>query len=176
MDWDAIGAMGEVVAAIAVVVSIGYLAIQIRANTSAMKASASFDATHSWAEHNSAVLGPLSDELWLSAVRANDPGEPAENFTDLEKLKFAVLNRALFQKLEGQYFLYKHGYLEPGLWQARRRWAQSHLKLPLNREWWNLELGQSIFSEEFIDALLNPKAQPFNVILAGIAPTNTQLG
>lgn len=97
MDWDAIGAMGEVVAAIAVVVSIGYLAIQIRSNTSAMKASASFDATHSWAEHNSAVLGPLSDELWLSAVRANDPGEPAENFTDLEKLKFAVLNRALFQ-------------------------------------------------------------------------------
>ena len=48
-DW---GAIGEVVAAIAVVVSIVYLAAQIRSNTRATKASASFDATHSWATLN----------------------------------------------------------------------------------------------------------------------------
>ena len=43
-DW---GAIGEVVGAIAVIVSILYLSIQVRANARTMKATASFDATHS---------------------------------------------------------------------------------------------------------------------------------
>ena len=38
MNWEAIGAIGEVVGAAAVVVTLGYLAVQIRANTAALKA------------------------------------------------------------------------------------------------------------------------------------------
>jgi hypothetical protein len=33
MNWEAIGAVGEIVGAIAVVVTVGYLAFQIRQNT-----------------------------------------------------------------------------------------------------------------------------------------------
>ena len=39
MNWDAIGAIGEVVGAAAVVVSIVYLAVQIRQNTSSTKSA-----------------------------------------------------------------------------------------------------------------------------------------
>lgn len=52
MNWEAIGATGETLGAPAVVVSILYPSIQIRSNTRAMKAGASFDATHSWALSN----------------------------------------------------------------------------------------------------------------------------
>jgi len=40
MNWDAIGAVGESLGAIAVLVTLGYLAIQIRQNTQTMKTSA----------------------------------------------------------------------------------------------------------------------------------------
>ena len=65
MNWDAIGAVGEILGAIAVVVSIGYLSIQIRSNTRAMKASGGFDATHSWADINQAAV------LWSPEMKSN---------------------------------------------------------------------------------------------------------
>lgn len=39
MDWEAIGAIGEVVGAAAVVVTLGYLALQFRQNARMMKAT-----------------------------------------------------------------------------------------------------------------------------------------
>ena len=46
MNWDAIGAIGETVGALAVFLTLIYLAIQIRQNTKAVKAAA-IDSTNS---------------------------------------------------------------------------------------------------------------------------------
>jgi len=40
MNWEAVGAVGEILGAIAVLITLGYLAVQIRQNTRAMKTSA----------------------------------------------------------------------------------------------------------------------------------------
>ena len=173
MNWDAIGAIGEIVGAAAVVVSIAYLAVQIRSNTRAMKASASFDATHSWAEFNQDVAVSASEEFWTLALRANDPTEPSANFSDIEKAKLGILNRALYQKLEGQYYLYKHGYLDAGLWNKRRQWARSQIELPFYREWWELEVSQAIYADEFVAALMDEKVDTITVGLAGVRPKGT---
>jgi len=45
MNWEAIGAIGEIAGAIAVIVTIGYLAIQIRQNTSALRSVATQGVT-----------------------------------------------------------------------------------------------------------------------------------
>ena len=39
MNWEALGAIGEIVGAVAVIATLGYLAVQIRQNTRALKAS-----------------------------------------------------------------------------------------------------------------------------------------
>jgi hypothetical protein len=39
MNWEALGAIGETVGAVAVVVTLGYLAVQIRRNTRWLRAS-----------------------------------------------------------------------------------------------------------------------------------------
>jgi hypothetical protein len=41
MNWDAIGAMGEILGALAVLVTLIYLAVQIRQNTSAVATATS---------------------------------------------------------------------------------------------------------------------------------------
>jgi hypothetical protein len=38
INWDAIGAIGEIVGALGVMVTVGYLAIQVRQNTFASRA------------------------------------------------------------------------------------------------------------------------------------------
>jgi len=48
MNWDAIGAVGEVVGAICVVLTLGYLAVQIRQNTRATRATTYSSTTGGW--------------------------------------------------------------------------------------------------------------------------------
>ena len=40
MNWEAIGAVGEVLGAVGVIATLGYLAVQIRQNTRTVKSSA----------------------------------------------------------------------------------------------------------------------------------------
>jgi hypothetical protein len=49
VDWEAIGALGEVLGATGVIVTLGYLAVQIRHNTRALRA-ASIDSMTQQAE------------------------------------------------------------------------------------------------------------------------------
>ena len=164
MNWDAIGAIGETVSAVAVVVSILYLAVQIRSNTRATKASASFDATHSWATSNEQVP-QFSDELLEAFRKTYDPNCDPKGFTDIENIRIGAHNRALFQKLEGQYYLFKFGYLALGVWEKRSAWANGLIQLPYYSEWWENELKESIFSDEFADAVLS--AAGINVSMPG---------
>ena len=48
MNWDAIGAISEILAAIAVVVTLIYLAKQIRQNSQTVEISALRDTTEQW--------------------------------------------------------------------------------------------------------------------------------
>lgn len=48
MNWSAIGAIGEILGAVAVVVTLLYLAIQIRQNSRAVQVSALRDTTAQW--------------------------------------------------------------------------------------------------------------------------------
>jgi len=43
MNWEAVGATGEVVGAAAVILTLAFLAFQIRSNTRAIQASAQYD-------------------------------------------------------------------------------------------------------------------------------------
>ena len=64
MNWDAIGAVGEIIGALAVVATLGYLALQVKTNTAAVN-QASRQATLSgraeagrWVAGNSSRLRP----------------------------------------------------------------------------------------------------------------------
>jgi len=46
MNWEAIGAIGEVLGALGVIVTLVYLAFQIRQNTSALKLNAEQSAVN----------------------------------------------------------------------------------------------------------------------------------
>jgi len=179
MNWEAIGVIAEVVGAAAVIVSLVYLAVQVSSNTRALKASASFDTTHSWATTNEMLVGAIAGESDFQAGRESRFVDAATKFygedtrpgdmSTTELVLMSLLHRSLFQRLEGQYFHFKHGYVEHQIWIARRNWARSLIALPMVREWWEEELRSSIYSAEFVSVISDTPTAEVSVNVAGLS-------
>jgi hypothetical protein len=65
----------------------------------------------------------------------------------------AFVHRAVFQKIEAEFYLYQHGFLEAAQWEARQSWACGLIELPIPRGWWESEVDQGIFRPEFVAAI-----------------------
>jgi hypothetical protein len=64
MNWEAIGAMGETIGALAVLITLVYLALQIRQNTHQIRVSATQDSIHLWNSLGQTILSnPDTAEL-----------------------------------------------------------------------------------------------------------------
>lgn len=128
MNWEAIGAISESLGAIAVIVSLFYVAIQIRQNTRVMKAAAKQSLT----EASQALIYKLVDqsELWVklrSGVEAADSEEDA---------RMSLMMRAMFRGFEAQCYQYDSGLLDEDEWQALRSAIQNICGLPGVRKYW----------------------------------------
>ncbi len=90
LNWDAIGSIGEVISAAAVVVSLVYLANQLRTNTKAIRASASWDAEIAFAERNAS--NSRDPEAALRVARLMDPNGRFDDFSDTERSTWSMTN------------------------------------------------------------------------------------
>ena len=68
MNWEAIGAVGETVGAIAVIISLVYLALQVRSGTRALKTENRDSSFQSLMEFNYILVGD-SDLAYLFQAR-----------------------------------------------------------------------------------------------------------
>ena len=116
-----LGNYGEFFGAIAVVVTLGYLAVQIRHNTNATKAATSFALNESLADTMGALRsdGELA-EIWLKGMQ--DVG----SLTSVEHVRFSahlltMLNLAeVYEELERQHLAKAHIDYVPWLAQLYR--------------------------------------------------------
>ena len=149
--------VSQIVAVIAIFASLIFVGVQVRqnseqikANTRSIKASAAFEGTHSWATTNETIAANWADNLLLTALATYDPKKTWNDFSDVDRARVTLLQRGLFQKLEGLYFLYKYGNLDKAIWEVRLSWAAGCIKLPFYRQWWEFEKTQNIWSGEFV--------------------------
>ena len=147
-----LGALGEFIGAFGVIATLIYLALQIRSNTLATKASASFNAAHSWAEFNEWVAG-MPEEVITPFVKIFDPALSPDDLSAVERNRVSNGARALFQKLEGQFYLYRYGLLEADLWEKRSTQARSLLELPFWQALWENDVKSLTYSDEFVSAI-----------------------
>jgi len=163
MDWNTAASIAEVLGAVAVVVSLLYLATEVRSNTRAMRAQAGFDASLQMSELNEvlfqSILGDTEfqqgREIRLAKIidRLYDPDASPDELTPSDLILNTFIHRAVFQKIEGEYYLFQHGFLDPAQWEARRAWACGLIELPIPRSWWQSEIDQGIFRSEFVAAI-----------------------
>ena len=94
MNWDALGAIGEIIGAVAVVATLGYLAIQIRHSVDLAEAEAFKSSTQDFMSTQSALLEPGKAELFIRGKEDYGSLDP------VERLHFQVLMSNLLYEME----------------------------------------------------------------------------
>ena len=148
MNWDLVGVFAEVVGALAVVISLVYLAVQTRDNTRVMRSRATWDAQQSFVEVNE-VLG---DGGFVSDLLYKTLSEP-EQLSDKEKYLVQRFYRGWFQRLEAQFALYQSGILDEEVWNLRRGYAKAIFNSPIAKQCWDADKSNSMFTEGFIASI-----------------------
>jgi len=91
MNWDAIGAIGDFVGGVGVIVTLVYLAVQIRQNTRAQSYETHVRSRSLIAEFQKLQANPATADLWLRGMR--DPNElTVEELWSFHNLLYLFMN------------------------------------------------------------------------------------
>jgi hypothetical protein len=125
-----------------VVITLVYLALQIRQNTRASRAATFLGLTNAWQEY---LLATSNAELTDLRVRAAaDPDSVSES----DYIRLFSLTRVLLRRAENDFFQYKSGTFDPGGWEGYRRSITTEiLASPTVRAFW--EQQRSVFAPDF---------------------------
>jgi hypothetical protein len=150
MDITTLAAWGEFLGGVAVVVSLIYLASQIRQNSKLLRAST--------------ASATFAGDTSCSTLIAGDP-EMARIFWDgiadrsllseSDRRQFDPLLSLFFAGWNQAYQFAKDGVIGPNVWEARRRGLLRLLRQSGMRQWWNE--WRDTYSDdfaEFVDGLI----------------------
>ena len=110
MNWDAIGAVGEIIGALAVIATLGYLAVQIRENARSTTTSIYESAMDGYIELNRSML-----EADIGAVYFKSLKDP-ESLSEFEQFRFNNLHRMWLAHVYKLFRLYERGVLPKDEW------------------------------------------------------------
>ena len=142
MNWEAVGAIGEVVGAIAVIATLLYLALQIRQNTKAMRGA----TLNAITEHKQFELRWSSDiaTAWRKSLT-----EP-KSLTQDESWQIAEWMCSSFVARQNEFFQYKQGLIDDETWAASEIIIKLALASKWGRNWWE-EFAPNAFTEPFVN-------------------------
>ena len=142
MTLQDLGNAGELLGAIAVLASLIYLGLQIRQNTTTVRAGTSAAISESLARVTE-VLG--SDPR---AARAYFNGLLGDASLDSEThLQFVNLFSSYLRRVENAYYQQARGFVDSDHWQTTARTFSTTMKLPGARRQW--EVSHHLYSDRF---------------------------
>jgi hypothetical protein len=114
MNWEAISAIGEIIGAISVVITLFYLAIQLRQNTSQVKHSAVATEIAAYQD----MIGRISElnGLRIASSELADlilkGASDLESLSDSERSRYISWNASLIRHGDMAFFLYERGVID----------------------------------------------------------------
>ena len=104
MNWEALGAIGELVGAGAVVLTLGYLAVQIRHSTKLAKSNAHERSVENWIAANEPLMHPKMAELFQKGC------ESYKTLNSIDRMRFDTLISNMIFSFELAMEKHKHGF------------------------------------------------------------------
>ena len=131
MNWDAVGAVGEVIGALAVVVSLLYLAVQIRNQNKESRLNSVSEAARQW---NEVLASTANDralcQVWVDGVNDFDSLEL------IDRTQFTAHAGRILRVVEAMYEHHKQGRLEAETWEAMYRILLDLFAYKGTKDWW----------------------------------------
>jgi hypothetical protein len=144
MNWDAIGAVAELVGAVGVIVTLIYLATQVRQNTKSISTSSFQATTDALNQVNALIAGNADLAEIFTAVRNGKI-----DLTPVEYTRWEFLITSVLRIWETAYYQRSEGVVLDASWQRYEGSLRGMVKLPAFMPWWaNNSFG---FTKEFTD-------------------------
>ena len=159
---------GQVIGAIAVVISLIYVALQIRQNTNAVRAATSQSVHEHFANwYNSLARDASLSKIVIGGLR--DYGALSET----DKVQFVATFMAFLSYSQNAFIKWKQGLLAPPLWLAWEQIIMNFTGAPGGKGFWKERAY--LFGDEFrrfvegdlMKRTLHPDAKPFGVFSIG---------
>jgi hypothetical protein len=153
MNWDALGAIGELIGAIGVILSLVYLGTQIRHSSKqmgehsrALRIAAIDEVAASFSRFRDPLIrDPVIAELWLRGTKDFDA------LDEVEKVRTSRLFQELFFAHQNVYSRFKEGASTEATWLDQKAAIAGNLRFPGIRAWW--EEARSIYNDDFEDVV-----------------------
>ena len=142
MNWDAISAVSQLVGSIAVVVSVLYLAVQLRSSTRVARVAAMDAAAAALRD----VTKPFMENAELARIWRTGL-ENLEALSPDEQARFFHAAHQFLKALETIHYHYVYGLLDPQLWAGWRDLLHHYIACPGIRFY--LTRRNAVFSERF---------------------------
>ncbi len=146
MNWDAIGAIGEVVGAVAVVVTLLYVARQIHQANAQTQAQARYSFVEAYGHMNTSISGNKAvASIFRRGIKGDDLDED-------EGIQFFALIGQFLNTWAVLFDLHGDGLLPENQWTMVRKDIITMLSEPGGREFWE-QVGQFGVHQAFADAV-----------------------
>jgi hypothetical protein len=150
MSIEDLGSIGDFVGSIGVLISLIYLAIQIKGSTEAARTSTYQSIVSDFGALNRAMAAtPELSSLFVNAM------EDFEPLSADEKARMSQLFFVCFHNFENMYYQYRKGYLEDDVWLGWKRLMLTYHSRPGFQSWWSRR--SDVFSGSFVDFLRSEK-------------------
>ena len=140
MNWDAIGAIGEIIGALAVVLSLVYLAIQIRIQNVESREASMHVVAESFRESASIFGDPQLAEI---LAKTNGGSE----LTEVELIQLYVAGTQILRFWEEAHRLHLRERIDTELWEGMMKQFGAAFQLPALRRVW--EARKDFYSYAF---------------------------
>ena len=134
--------LAEVFSALAVVVGLVFVGMELRQNTIIQRVN----ATQALAAEYSDALEVMAYEGEAACIYALGT-QGLDNLSQVQRLRFFVMMFLIFRSAEQLHFYSLEGMVEPRIWRGFERQLQEVANLPGVSQWWDVR--RSWFSDEF---------------------------
>jgi len=156
MNWEMLSAIGQLAAAVGVIPSLIYLAIQIREQNKERRRAAINLLTAQWSD----LVQSAQDHadfaaLFLDGIRSFHSLDAAA------KLRFSAFFTRFVRNCEGMFLYYRDGALEKSLWGEVERTISDYFAYPGVNEWWSTR--KHWLTDEFravVEAIIAKNPEP----------------
>jgi len=128
MNWEAIGALGELIGAIVVIATLFYLSYQVREGIRVAKSQIR--------EQRSAASQQLNYQ-WAEYAEVMTKARQGIELNDVEQTQLMMMQRATVRTYEASFFHFNNGLMDESEWIGVRNNIQGMLEAKHWREGWH---------------------------------------
>ncbi len=132
MTIQELGSLGELVAAIATIITLAYLALQIRQNTITSRAS----TVQETARFSAGLAQSLFEDPEL-ALLFDRGRQDLTQLSDAERSRFSYIMIAFLRLAQNVHYQFEQGMMDEDVWSGYRERVLQWVAEPGARQWWS---------------------------------------